>query len=82
MDEDHEDQAVWRLGPGFQHGDHGRGSGSGRHTGNALVTLSDVSPSSSAWRSQSTRSRPLGRCMTSSSPTPACGRRVWSSGEC
>ena len=25
MDEDHEDQAVWRLGPGFQHGDHGRG---------------------------------------------------------
>ena len=25
MDEDHEDQAVWRLGPGFQHGDRGRG---------------------------------------------------------
>ena len=29
MDEDHEDQAVWRLGPGFQHGDRGRGSGLG-----------------------------------------------------
>ena len=29
MDEDHEDQAVWRLGPGFQHGDRGRGVGVG-----------------------------------------------------
>ena len=38
--------------------------------------------SSSSWRSQSTRSRPLGRWMTSSCPAPACSRRVWSSGEC
>ena len=37
---------------------------------------------SSSWRSQSTRSRPLGRWMTSSSPAPACSRRVWSSGKC
>ena len=40
------------------------------------------SSSSSSWRSQSTRSRPLGRWMTSSSPAPACSRRVWSSGKC
>ena len=45
------------------------------------LPLSLVS-SSSSWRSQSTRSRPLGRWMTSSSPAPACSRRVWSSGKC
>ena len=42
----------------------------------------DGCSSSSSWRSQSTRSRPLGRWMTSSSPAPACSCRVWSSGKC
>ena len=37
--------------------------------------------SSSPWRSQATRSGPLGRQMKSSFPSPACNRRVWSSGE-
>ena len=37
---------------------------------------------SSSWRSQSTRSRPLGRWMMSSSPAPVCSRGVWSSGKC
>ena len=36
----------------------------------------------SSWRSLPTRSGPLGRWVKSSSPAPACSRRVWSSGKC
>ena len=40
------------------------------------------SESSSSWCLKSTRSRPLGRWMMSSSPAPVCSLRVWSSGKC
>ena len=58
--------------------DRGVEKGSSQHA----AILGWKRSSSSSWRSQSTRSRPLGRSMTSSSPAPACSRRVWSSGKC
>ena len=46
-----------------------------------FVFFSSFSSSSSSWRSQATRSRPLMRWMTSSSPAYVCSRRVWSTGK-
>ena len=51
---------------------------------NTVIGSSELSDqaTSSSWRSQSTRLWPLRRWMTSSSPAPACSRRVWPSGKC